>query len=108
MRGALFENLIVMEAIKARLNAGKQPNVFFYRDSNQNEIDLLLKQGDRLTGIEVKSSMTFHKDFERTVRNLENYVQKPIADRVVVYAGDMENTLGEVKLINYSHLNSIL
>ena len=107
MRGALFENLIVMEAIKARLNAGKQPNVFFYRDSNQNEIDLLLKQGDRLTGIEVKSSMTFHKDFERTVRNLENYVQKPIADRVVVYAGDMENTLGEVKLINYSHLNSI-
>lgn len=108
MRGPLFENLIVMEAIKTRLNAGKQPNVFFYRDSNQNEVDLILKQGSSLTGIEVKSSMTYHKDFERTVRNLEKYVKAPISDRIVVYAGEMENTAGEVKLINYLNFNTIL
>ena len=42
MRGPLFENLIVMEAIKYRMNQGKQSNAYFYRDSNQNEIDLLL------------------------------------------------------------------
>lgn len=108
MRGPLFENLIVMEAIKTRLNAGKQPNVFFYRDSNQNEVDLILKQGSSLTGIEVKSSMTYHKEFERTVRNLEKYVKAPISDRIVIYAGDMENTSGEVKLINYLNFNTIL
>lgn len=108
MRGPLFENLIVMEAIKTRLNAGKQPNVFFYRDSNQNEVDLILKQGSGLTGIEVKSSMTYHKEFERTVRNLEKYVKAPISDRIVIYAGDMENTSGEVKLINYLNFNTIL
>ena len=108
MRGPLFENLIVMEAIKTRLNAGKQPNVFFYRDSNQNEVDLILKQGSSLTGIKVKSSMTYHKEFERTVRNLEKYVKAPISDRIVIYAGDMENTSGEVKLINYLNFNTIL
>lgn len=108
MRGPLFENLIVMEAIKSRLNAGKQPNVFFYRDSNQNEVDLILKSGSSVTGIEVKSSMTYHKDFERTVRNIEKYVSAPISNRIVVYTGDMENTNGEVKLINYLNFNEIL
>lgn len=108
MRGPLFENLIVMEVIKARLNAGKQPNVFFYRDSNQNEVDLILKRGNNLIGIEVKSSMTYHKDFEHTLRNMDNYVKSPISDRIVVYAGDMENNSGEIKLINYSNLNTVL
>lgn len=44
MRGALFENFIVMEALKRRYNRGKESNLYFYRDSNQNEIDLLLKK----------------------------------------------------------------
>ena len=108
MRGALFENLIVMEAIKSRLNVGKQPNAYFYRDSNQNEIDLILKRGEALTGIEIKSSMTYHKDFERTVRSMDNYVKSAIAERAVVYAGELENTVGKVKLLNYSHLQTIL
>ena len=43
MRGALFENFVVTEALKQRYNQGKESNLYFYRDSNQNEIDLLLK-----------------------------------------------------------------
>ena len=41
MRGHLFENLIVTEMLKRRLNEGKEPNIYFYRDSNQNEIDIV-------------------------------------------------------------------
>ena len=36
MRGHLFENLIVVELLKRRLNEGKESNLYFYRDSNQN------------------------------------------------------------------------
>ena len=86
----------------------EQPNAYFYRDSNQNEIDLILKRGEALTGIEIKSSMTYHKDFERTVRSMDNYVKSAIAERAVVYAGELENTVGKVKLLNYSHLQTIL
>lgn len=108
MRGALFENLVVMEAIKHRTNQGKSPNVFYYRDSNQNEIDLMIKNGAELTGIEIKSSMTYHRDFEHTLRNMPKYVNAPIRQRAVVYAGEMENTLGDIKLINYKHLLQLL
>ena len=44
MRGALFENFIVMEALYRRYNMGKESNLYFYRDSNQNEVDLVLKK----------------------------------------------------------------
>ena len=43
MRGALFENFIVTEALKQRYNMGKESKLYFYRDSNQNEVDLVLK-----------------------------------------------------------------
>ena len=108
MRGPLFENLIVMEAIKYRTNQGKAPNAYFYRDSNQNEIDLLLKNGEDIKGIEIKSSMTYHKDFEHTLRNMPKYINGNIQQRAVIYAGDMENRLGEIQLINYLHLKEFL
>ena len=108
MRGPLFENLIVMEAIKYRTNQGKTSNAYFYRDSNQNEIDLLLKNGEDIKGIEIKSSMTYHKDFEHTLRNMSKYINGNTQQRAVVYAGDMENRLGEIQLINYLHLKEFL
>ncbi len=39
--GQLFENMIVLEALKARYNHGQIPSLYFYRDSHGNEIDLL-------------------------------------------------------------------
>ncbi len=65
MRGALFENMMVMEVIKHRFNQGKEDGVFFYRDSNQNEVDILLKQEGEITAMEVKSSMTYHPSLRR-------------------------------------------
>ena len=57
--GQLFENLIVMECVKTRLNSGRLPNLYFYRDSNGNEVDILFQNGRELTAIEVKSSETY-------------------------------------------------
>ncbi len=39
---------------------------------------------------------------------MDNYVKSAIAERAVVYAGELENTVGKVKLLNYSHLQTIL
>jgi len=108
MRGPLFENLIVMETLKYRFNQGKSSNAYFYRDSNQNEIDLILKQGNELIGIEVKSSMTYHKSFENTLRNMPHYISGNTKYRAVVYTGEMENKLGDIQLLNYLHLYDLL
>lgn len=108
MRGALFENFVVTEALKQRYNQGKESNLYFYRDSNQNEIDLLLKRNARLYGIEIKSSMTYHKDFEKALKRIDEWVKAPVDGKAVVYAGNFENTAGEIKLLNYTNMDEVL
>lgn len=108
MRGAIFENMIVMEAIKHRYNMGLKGGVFFYRDSNQNEVDLLIKQEGELTAIEVKSSMTYSSSFEKALTQIEGWIKTPISKKAIVYSGDFENSSGDINLINYRHISSIL
>jgi len=58
LRGNLFENMAIMEALKYRYNQGKRNNIYFYRDSNGNEIDLLYVKGHDMLPIEIKSGQT--------------------------------------------------
>ena len=108
MRGAIFENYVVMEVLKHRYNQGLLNGVYFYRDSNQNEVDILLKQEGEITAIEVKSSMTYHPSFEKHLSKLPEWINTPITQRILVYAGDFENTQGNIKIVNYRNLHQFL
>ena len=56
MSGAFFETWIVSEIYKSYLNAGKRPPLFFYRDSNKKEIDLIISHNGVIYPIEIKKS----------------------------------------------------
>ena len=108
MRGAIFENYVVMEVIKHRYNRGLLDGVYFYRDSNQNEVDILLKEEGEITAIEVKSSMTYHSSFENSISKLAEWIKTPISNKLIVYTGDFENTTANIKVLNYRHLQAYL
>lgn len=57
-KGSLFENFIVTEILKTRLNKGEEPNLFFWRDHHGNEIDIIIEEGEKLIPIEIKSGKT--------------------------------------------------
>lgn len=108
MRGAIFENYVVMEVVKHRLNQGREGGVYFYRDSNQNEVDILLKQEGELTAIEVKSSMTYSASFEKSLKKIDQWMEEPVKQKVIVYNGDFENVAGDIKVVNYRNLERLL
>lgn len=87
LRGNLFENMVVNEAVKSRFNRGKQPNLYFFRDKSGKEVDLLYSVADRFYAYEIKSAQTFHTDFMKGV----DYVRKIFGERIlqsgVVYDG---------------------
>ena len=56
MSGEFFETWVVAEIYKSFLNAGKRPPLYFYRDSNKKEIDLILYQDGVVNPIEIKKS----------------------------------------------------
>jgi len=97
----------VMECIKHRYNQGKEGNVFFYRDSNGQEVDILVKEEGQLTAIEVKSSMTYHPDFAKNLKRLHEWTTTPIIHRAVIYGGDFENTSGDIWLLRYDHVEKL-
>ncbi|KXK18746.1 MAG: ATP-binding protein [Saprospiraceae bacterium] len=57
-RGSFFENLVILEVKKQFLNRGETHNLYFWRDSNGNEIDLLIKQSGQIQPVEIKSGQT--------------------------------------------------
>lgn len=56
MDGAFFETYVVSEILKSYYNAGKQPNLYYYRDVDKKEVDLLVINGDMLYPIEIKKA----------------------------------------------------
>ena len=65
LRGSLFENMIISEYLKYRFNKGLSNNAFFYRDNHQNEVDLIVKNGNNYILAEIKSAKTYHNSFRK-------------------------------------------
>ncbi|NLL29209.1 MAG: ATP-binding protein [Bacteroidales bacterium] len=107
MRGYLFENFIVMEAFKKRCNQGKDSNLFFYRDSNGVEVDLLLKNGNNYSAIEIKSSQTYHPEFEAGIKSLNFLLKDRLNNKAILYAGDFENDTAQIQVFNYKNMNRL-
>ena len=61
MNGAFFENMVVTEILKNYLNNGKKPSFFFYRDTEQKEIDLIIEQNQQLFPVEIKLTASPNK-----------------------------------------------
>lgn len=76
MSGAFFESYVFSEIYKSYLNAGKEPPVFYYRDKDQKEIDLLIYQNGVLFPIEIKKAASPGKDAIKNFRVLEPVTQK--------------------------------
>jgi predicted AAA+ superfamily ATPase len=86
--GALFENFIVMEALKDRYNQGESAPIHFYRDSNGHEIDLLLNVGGREHAIEIKAGATVNDDYFRGLRQFAKDHPKHLLSGGVIYGGE--------------------
>lgn len=98
--GGLFENMVIAEAYKSRINAGLEPNMYFFRDHHQNEVDLLYPSGPGFIPVEIKSSRTYRDGFLKGIR----YFQKISGDDrpgMLVYDGDLEMETADARIINF-------
>ena len=85
--GGLFENFVIMEALKDRLNAGESAEMYFYRDSDGNEVDLLLPTGGKLHAIEIKAGATVNPDYFKGLKTFAAHHPQVLAGGGVVYGG---------------------
>lgn len=106
LMGGMFENLAVVEAVKARYHSGLTANLYFFRDSHGNEIDLLHKTGSQLLGMEIKAAATWHASFKA---GLLRFSEKnhPLQEKFVAYRGRPLQFEDGVSAIDYQQVGSV-
>jgi uncharacterized protein len=109
MKGAFFENLVILEVLKHRLNRGLLSNLYFWRDQSGHEIDLIGDWGGIIHMIEIKSGATFQSDFSKGI----NYFSKLATERelptkgYVVYGGNESRLGSPIQLLSLEDIDKI-
>lgn len=101
-RGALFENMVILELLKNELNEGNKPALYYWRDNHQNEVDLLQEKEGKLTAIEIKSSETYHSDFLKGLKYFRKLA--PESEFKLIYAGSINQAREGIQISNYQNL----
>lgn len=104
-RGALFETWVVSEFVKQGFNAGETPELFFWRDSAGNEVDLVYETPDGLQGVEIKSGATFAPDWLGGLKKWQSLPGNRACKPWLVYGGDKTQSRETVELVGWRGLS---
>ena len=107
LRGSLFENLVVAEALKHRFNQGLQPNLSFFRDSRGLECDLLYETGSGISAIEVKSGATIASDYCAALHRV-GALLPAVTAKTVVYGGSERQIRSDCEVVPLPGLSGVL
>ena len=105
LRGALFENLVVADIVKSRRNKGLLDNFFFYRDSNQNEVDLIIDNLLTIDAVEIKSSETFNNNLLKGLKYIRRVLPEKTRNTYLCYAGQQEIDYQDHQLVNFRNIS---
>lgn len=107
LRGSLYENLVIADIVKAALNKGIRPEIYFFRDSHGNEVDLLIREKGVLTPVEIESAATFSTDFVKGIERFKALGIKRVTAGAVLYNGEQPFDVRGVRVFNPLHVEDI-
>ena len=81
---------------------------YYYRDNHQHEVDLIFKQAHQLRPIEIKAARTFISDFLKGIQYYQHLVGDVAPNGFLVYAGEHEQRLGSIQVLNYKNAAQII
>lgn len=86
--GSLFENFIVMEALKDRYNHGDHSPLYFCRDSIGHEVDLMIPTGSKVHAMEIKAGATVNSDYFRGLTQFAKAYPSQMSAGSVIFGGE--------------------
>jgi predicted AAA+ superfamily ATPase len=107
-KGAIFENYVLLEIIKNQNAKGNHLNYYYWRDSNQNEIDLLVVDGKELHCIEIKASLTVRPEHIKSLHYLDSLSNKFQMQHYLVNFFEENQKRSHEKIISWMRINEIL
>jgi hypothetical protein len=96
--------MVMNELMKRELNQGRRPELYFYRDQSQREVDVVRMKALTAELYEIKSAMTFHADFLKNLKYVGESIPEAVTRSGVIYDGEThpENEIWNVREISES------
>ena len=107
LRGPLFENIVVAEALKHCCNRGREPRLSFFRDSRGLECDLLYERGHGINAVEAKSGATVATEWITRMGRVAATVPA-ITGKTIAYGGDKAMNWRDVGIVPLDELADAL
>lgn len=104
LRGALFETLVVGEFLKTRFNGGQAADLYFWRDNNGLEADLVFEVGNRLQTVEIKSGRTVTPDYIRAGQKSARFAGSEAMMPWLIHGGDQHYERSGVRVMSWRGL----
>lgn len=98
MAGAIFENYIVSDVLKQQLHHKTLHKLYYFRDSNQTEIDLIIDKSQSLDLIEIKHTSTFKTNYVKPMQRL----LRAEDNGYLIYRGETYQYNDDIKAVNYA------
>ncbi|MEA1923839.1 MAG: ATP-binding protein [Pseudomonadota bacterium] len=109
LRGALFETFIISELMKSRFNQGERADLFFWRDSNGNEVDIISEREGKLMPLEIKSGQTLSKE---SIAGLKKWLslanQGATTSPTLIYGGKESYKRNDIQVTGWHECGEIL
>jgi predicted AAA+ superfamily ATPase len=105
-KGNLFENMVIIELLKQRLNTGKANNLYFWRNSKGNEVDVIIDNFDHLIPVEIKVGKTITQEYFKGL-NYWNKLTNSSGGKVIYGGEGYQKRSQDLEVIPFEALTDI-
>lgn len=107
LRGGLFESFVISEFWKMIFNRKLNSRIFYFRDSNGNEVDSVIEHGGFLKAVEIKSGKTIIPDFLKGLSYLDKISDSVKIEKYVVYGGEENQNRAIAKILSWRNYSEV-
>ncbi|MEM0965301.1 MAG: ATP-binding protein [Verrucomicrobiota bacterium] len=104
--GQIFENMAVIDYLKNHYNKGRVAGLYYFRDSNGNEVDLLIQLGRSLQAIEIKAAATFKIEHLKGISRFKDLTDK-VCSSYLIYSGKAHQLSESIEAIHFKDIGSL-
>lgn len=107
LKGNLFENFVVGELVKERFNKNLPLNLYFWRDSTGNEVDIIIDKGTTLYPVEIKAGKTITNDYFKNFQFWNKITGTE--EGAVIYAGNtLQKRSSGITVVPWNNIKLLL
>ena len=106
LRGSLFENFVITELLKQRLNTGQTNNLYFWRDNTGHEVDVLLDADGILYPVEIKSGETITPDYFKAI-HYWNKISENTSGTIIYGGNQQQKRSKDIQVLSWNQTDHI-